>query len=96
VARRESAAKIKLTIGRRVAELRRGRGWTQEKMAERIGTSVQWLSRIEGGGENVTIDTIVGLANALGVGVIELLEPPEQEDVRRRSRARGRPKKSAS
>lgn len=65
-------------------------------MAERIGTSVQWLSRIEGGGENVTIDTIVGLANALGVGVIELLEPPEQEDVRRRSRARGRPKKSAS
>lgn len=96
MARRESAAKIKLTIGRRVAELRRGRGWTQEKMAERIGTSVQWLSRIEGGGENVTIDTIVGLANALGVGVIELLEPPEQEDVRRRSRARGRPKKSAS
>ncbi len=92
--RRENAAKIKLTIGRRVAELRRGRGWTQEKMAEKIGTSVQWLSRIEGGGENVTIDTLVGLANILGVGVVELLTPLEGDDVRRKARPKGRPKKT--
>jgi transcriptional regulator with XRE-family HTH domain len=95
VARRENSAKLKLTVGRRVAEIRRERGWTQERMAERLDCSVQWLSRIEGGGENMTLDTLASLANTLGVTAIDLLTPGEEEP-RRRPRTKGRPKKTAT
>lgn len=95
MARRENSAKLKLTVGRRVAELRRERGWTQERMAERLDCSVQWLSRIEGGGENVTLDTLAALANALGVTAIDLLTVGAEEP-RRRPRTKGRPKKTAT
>lgn len=96
MARRENAAKLKLTVGRRVAQLRRTRGWTQERMAERLDCTVQWLSRIEGGGENVTIDTLVTLANVLGVGAVELLTADEGDDLKRKVRPKGRPKKTAT
>jgi transcriptional regulator with XRE-family HTH domain len=60
-------------------------------MAERLGTSVQWLSRIEGGGENPTIETLVLFANTLGVPVIELITPGEPVAP---TTKRGRPRKS--
>lgn len=96
MARRENAAKLKLTVGRRVAEVRRAKGWTQERMAERLDCSVQWLSRVEGGGENMTIDTLVTLANVLGIGVVELLTATEGDELKRRARPKGRPKKAAT
>ncbi len=61
-------------------------------MAERIGTSVQWLSRIEGGGQNLTIDTLVGLANTLGITVVELLAEVDGAESKPKARTRGRPK----
>lgn len=91
--RRENPAKLKALFGRRVAELRRAKGWTQEKMAERLGTSVQWLSRIEGGGENVTIDTLVLFANTLSVTVVELLTPAASDARVPVATKRGRPRK---
>ena len=64
-------------------------------MAEKLGTSIQWLSRIEGGGENVTVETLVGIANTLGVAVIELLAGAGDDGPKQRARPRGRPKKTA-
>lgn len=91
LARRETAARIKARVGARVAELRRAKGWTQERLAEKVEASVQWVSRIEGGRENVTIDTLVLFANTLGATVVDLVEPRDEDEARRRPRARGRP-----
>ncbi|MBM4343562.1 MAG: helix-turn-helix transcriptional regulator [Deltaproteobacteria bacterium] len=35
-------------VGRRIAALRRARGWTQADMAERLGVAVQNAQRLEG------------------------------------------------
>jgi transcriptional regulator with XRE-family HTH domain len=69
-------------VGRRVAELRRDRGWTQEGFAERIGLQANNLQRIELGMQNLTVRSLVRLANGLGVGLASLFEPPASRAVR--------------
>lgn len=63
-------------IGRRIAELRRERGLTQEQLAVKIRTSFQWLAQVEAG-RNVTVYTLVKVANGLRVPLADLLAPPK-------------------
>ena len=53
--------------GNTVRTLRLGKGLSQARLAEAIGTSQPHIARIERGTENVTIDTCRRLAAALGV-----------------------------
>jgi len=53
-------------IGRRVASIRRERGWTQDRLATELAVSVKYVQRIEGGRENLTVRSLVKLADALG------------------------------
>jgi UDP-N-acetylglucosamine 1-carboxyvinyltransferase len=78
-------------VGRRIAELRRHRGWTQEQLAERLGIQANNLQRIELGMQNLTLRTLVRLANGLGVGLMALFEAPTSRVVRP-----GRPRSSSS
>ena len=63
---------IKELIGSRIKSLRRGKGLTQEALAERIGISSKYLSSIERGKENPTLDTLIQLASALNVELFEI------------------------
>lgn len=54
-------------IGRRLAELRRARGWTQEHLAERARRSAPYVARIEAGSRRPTVDVLAALARALDV-----------------------------
>jgi transcriptional regulator with XRE-family HTH domain len=56
----------KTTIGRFVRRLREERGLTQEQAATRTGISYQFLSGLENGRENISLDTLESLAKALG------------------------------
>lgn len=71
---------VKLTpqqqFGGRVRELRGARQVTQEELAERVGVFRTYLSRIETGLANPTLTMIHALADALGVPVPALFEPP--------------------
>ena len=96
MARRDPPARVIHRVGRRVAELRRGKGWTQERFAERMRTSVQWVSRIESGTVNLTIDTLCGLAKVLDVDVVALFDIPGPEPVRKPRSDRGRARERAS
>lgn len=58
-------------LGERVREHRRGRGLTQEALAESLDLSVAYVSLIERGGRNPPYTTVVAIARALGV-------PPSQ------------------
>jgi transcriptional regulator with XRE-family HTH domain len=92
VPRRDPPARVIYRVGRRVAELRRLKGWTQEKFAEKVGSTVQWVSRIEGGSVNMTIGTMVGLARVLDVEVTDLFVAPAPEPPRRPRKDAGQPR----
>lgn len=76
-------------VGRRVAELRGERGLTQAQLAEHVNVSTRYIQSIEGGFENLTLETVAKLATVFKVKPIQLFEPP----VTRKSRP-GRPKKA--
>lgn len=84
----EDAEKLKSHVGKRIAELRERHGLTQADVAEAVGTTVPNLQRIEYGTQNVTIETLTKIANAIGVKVVEMFA---ELDAPKRARTRGRP-----
>ena len=54
-------------MGRRIAELRKQRGLTQEKLAERADLTNIYISHIEKCRSIPSLETVVKLCNALGV-----------------------------
>lgn len=62
----------KKLIGLRIKNLRRAEGLSQEELAEKMGISSKYLSSIERGKENPTLDTLIKLANALKIEPSEI------------------------
>ena len=60
----------------RVRQVRENKrpGWSQHRLAEQAGMDQAALCRIEGGRVRPNIETVVNLADALGVSVEELFE----------------------
>jgi transcriptional regulator with XRE-family HTH domain len=75
-------------VGGRVAEERRSLGLTQEELAERLDVSLKYLQRLEAGQENLTVRSVVGLANALSVAPGELMQSPREAPRRKPGRPR--------
>lgn len=59
-------------IGKRIQELRKRQGLSQEQVAEKAEISSNYLSRIECGKENPTLDMLIKLAQALKVEMREM------------------------
>ena len=57
------------TLGERVARLRRARGLRQKDLADRIGATVQRVSRYENDRYSPRVETLAQLANLLEVSV---------------------------
>lgn len=77
-ARRGVAAgdRERVLLGKRIKELRAQRGFSQEGLAERMQGNVTYLSGVERGRENPTLDYFVGLAAALDVELVDLFNYP--------------------
>ncbi len=69
-------AKLLVSVGRRISELRAERGLTQEALSEQLGVTTRWVQSAEAGGESFTLTTLVRFANALRVPVAEFFVPP--------------------
>jgi len=54
-------------IGRRIAEIRKAKGMTQEYIARLLGKTPQWLSNIEREVRPISADELAKLAAILGV-----------------------------
>lgn len=70
-------------FGRRVRVLRKERGLSQERLGARSGLHRTYVSSVERGQRNVSLDAIYALAKGLAVPAGELFdeqptEPPEQ------------------
>ncbi len=81
-------SKLVDNIGRRIAEVRRERGWTQDFLAEKAGVTGGYIRQIEGGMQNLSIRTLEWLAGVLKCKPIDLLQPAEPK-----KRTAGRPQK---
>lgn len=64
----------KRQIGKRIQELRKRQELSQEKVAERADISPNYLSRIECGKENPTLDILIKLSQALEVEMWEMFD----------------------
>ena len=62
-----------VVIGKRIRELRKEKGWTQERLAERAGIEPSNLSHIERAATKLSLPTLVGIANALEVSLDEIV-----------------------
>lgn len=70
---------IKKRFGLAVRAQRGRLNVSQEELAMRIGADQAYVSRIEAGQMNVTLETVEQIAVALQVYASELLELPEDE-----------------
>ncbi|MBM6593625.1 helix-turn-helix domain-containing protein [Microvirga pudoricolor] len=59
----------RLTLGRRLKQLRKENGWTLAETAERTGLAISTISKVERGQMSLTYDRFVPLAQSLGLDV---------------------------
>lgn len=67
-------------LSKRLKELRKQKGMSQETLAEESGLSLRTIQRIENGESNPTGDTLKRLSNALNVNPDELIDWSIKED----------------
>lgn len=63
---------IRKSFGNKIRELRLATGMTQEAFADHCGFARTYMSRVETGGANPSLDAIKTLADALKVELSEL------------------------
>ena len=81
---REWIVDLKEMIGSRIQEIRNKKGLTQDQLSEKVGISSKYLSSIERGKENPTLNTILKLARSLDVKPDEFFTHLEIEDPAKR------------
>ncbi len=73
--------RIRTTLAQKMRFLRFTRGWSQEVLAELAGLHRTYISQIERGQVNVSVDNLEKLADAFELPVPELLTPPSPADL---------------
>ena len=74
-------AKVKTyqqVIGETVEQMRLEKGWTQEELARAAGTSQSAIHRIEKGGQNISLEMIKKLSEALGNQILSINDSVSQ------------------
>lgn len=71
---------IKKLMGDRVKDLRLKKKFTQERLSEDIGINPKYLSSIERGKENPTLNMLIKLAVSLDVEMEQLFSYLQYED----------------
>ena len=62
---------LRVRVGRRVSEIRRSKKMTQAKMAQGAGLTQQFVSKIEKGTENISLDTLERIQKFLGEDLLK-------------------------
>ena len=69
-----------MSIAENIKQRREAKRWTQAELAEKSGIVTQaMISRIEKGEDNAKIDTLRGIAAALGCSVVDLLTDADKK-----------------
>ncbi|MFC6382220.1 MULTISPECIES: helix-turn-helix domain-containing protein [Psychrobacter] len=62
-----------IAFGKRVREVRRNKGISQEKLAELAGIDRSYMGNIERGEKNITLKKVYEICDALKVDIKELI-----------------------
>lgn len=65
---------VKVQFGRRLRQLRQGRGLSQEELADNAGLDRSYVGSVERGERNISLESICKLAEALEADPAELLK----------------------
>lgn len=71
---------LKQMIGVRIKDIRNKRRITQEQLSESVGINTKYLSSIERGKENPTLNILLKLAQSLDVNLDEIFSDIQIED----------------
>ena len=63
---------IKNKFGKRIRDLRKQKGWSQEELADKVDLHRTYIGAIERGEQSVSIDKIDALAKGLRISLEEL------------------------
>jgi transcriptional regulator with XRE-family HTH domain len=83
--------KLLRDVGRRIAEQRSAKDWTQQELADRLGVTLRYVQSVEAGTQNLTLRSLASYCSVLGVPVGELFTPPQGRRPRAGRPRRGRP-----
>ncbi len=67
-------------LGKNIRSLRKRLGWTQEKLAEKAGISVPFMTQIELARKTASLEVIESIAKALNVSYERLFKDDISED----------------
>jgi transcriptional regulator with XRE-family HTH domain len=65
---------IRTEVGRRIRELRKSRGWSQEMLGEVADLHPTYVGGIERGERNVALENLAQLATAFGLSLSQLFD----------------------
>jgi|WetSurMetagenome_2_1015567.scaffolds.fasta_scaffold228457_2 transcriptional regulator with XRE-family HTH domain len=65
---------IRTEVGQRIRELRKSRGWSQEKLGELADLHPTYIGGIERGERNVALENLAQLAAAFGLSLSQLFD----------------------
>ena len=60
----------RMKLAQQIRGIRMKSGYTQEDIAKKLGTVQQYISKIENGHENLSIDTLTRIADVFGKGLV--------------------------
>ena len=72
---REKRLKLRLLAAKRIRQIREGQGLSQEGLADTAELHRTYVSSVERGERNLTVDSLERLADALAVDVRAFFEP---------------------
>lgn len=63
---------LRRLVGKHIRLLRKAKGWSQEELGENAALSYKFIGEIERGIVNPSLDTLLGISNALNVELPKL------------------------
>jgi transcriptional regulator with XRE-family HTH domain len=67
-------------IGQRIKDARKARGWSQETLAEHVNIHATYMSQIETGKVNMTINILKSISECLNISMRDLVSDNQEEE----------------
>ncbi|WP_413373944.1 helix-turn-helix domain-containing protein [Paenibacillus taichungensis] len=71
------------SVGNRIRELRKAKGWTQEQLAEAAGLHYSYIGGVERGDRNISLETLEKIINGFQVPAEEIFKFNEESEYKR-------------
>ncbi|MDK8190550.1 helix-turn-helix transcriptional regulator [Paenibacillus sp. UMB7766-LJ446] len=71
---------LRNSVGERIREIRKAKGWTQQQLAEHSGLDDAYIGSVERGERNFSIDTLEKIVTALKVSTSDVFIAIDEDE----------------